>query len=1116
MSGASVADFLAGLRARDVKVWVDGDRLRINVPKGLLTPALRDEIAARKAEIIAFLAAEQAPAVADGAAASDRAPISFQQMRLWFLDQLHPGTAEYNIPGALRLFGALDAGALDRALTEIVRRHASLRTIFAAGDKEPVQIITPPSPATLQGRDVTGDDIETRLKALMLEEARRPFDLARGPLFRFTLFRVGDKDHVLMAVVHHIVCDGWSVGLFVRELMTLYEAYATGQPSPLPELPMQYGDFARWQRQSLAGSVLERGLGYWTRELKGHAGVLDLPTDRPRPPVQTFRGGLVRRSFAADLPKRLQDFSSQAGVTMFMSLLAAFMAVLSRYTSHEHLLVGTPVANRTRMETEGLIGFFANTVVIRADLSGEPTFLELLHRVRDVAIDAYGHQDVPFERIVEALQLPRDLSRPPLVQVMFTFQNFPSTNIELVGLTAQQMEFDRGLSRMDLTLESGLDQDGLKVVFEYNADLFDRETIEAMGRHLETLLDGAIADPHRPVAAVPILSDEERQRLLGDWNATEAEIPPAAGVHELVARQAARTPDAVAAVFGGERLTYRELDAAAQRVAQRLRAAGVRPGVIVGLCVERSLDMLVGLLGILKAGGAYLPLDPAFPAERLAFMLHDAGCPVLVTQERLRGGLPPNEARVITLDSWRDETAVLEPDGAASLATADDVAYVLYTSGSTGRPKGVQIPHRALVNLLVSFRRTPGLTEKDALLAVTTLSFDIAGLELFLPLTVGARVVVASRENALDSAALMRLLASERVTAMQATPATWRLLLDAGWRAPDGFTILCGGEALSEDLARRLVETGAAVWNVYGPTETTIWSTIHRITTVDGTVPVGRPIANTQLYVVDRRGDPVPPGVPGELLIGGAGVALGYLKRAELTAERFVPDRFRPEMGGRLYRTGDLVRYRRDGVVEFLGRLDDQVKIRGFRVELGEIEAVLNRHPAVAHAVVTARDEPSAGKRLAAYLVPAGPSMPSIGDLRAFVAVDLPDYMVPSTFTVLPSLPLTPNGKVDRRRLPAPDVQREHQARFEAPRSEIERAVSGVWRSVLGVEDVGVTDNFFDLGGHSLLVVQVHAKLRDLLDHDLSIIEMFQFPTVRSLSERLAKRSATSTPGGAR
>jgi amino acid adenylation domain-containing protein len=1104
---------LERLAALDVKVWVEGDRLRCSAPRGVLTDALRAELAARKAELLRRLAAaDDAPRVARTAADEDVAPLSFSQQRLWFLDQLRPRTSEYNIAGATRLVGALDQLALVRALGEIVRRHASMRTVFAAVDGAPVQVVRRPSPLDLPVHDLTGvaeGDREAHARRLLLAEAARPFDLAQGPLYRATLYRMGPREHLLILVIHHIVSDGWSAGIFIQELTTLYTAFVEGKPSPLPELSMQYVDFARWQRQWLRGDVLARGLEYWTQHLRGELPPLDLPTERPRPPIQTFTGAVFTMDLPPALVEALGTLSRREGVTLFMTLLAAFKALLARYTGQDDLLVGTPIANRTRVETEGLIGFFANTLVLRTDVSGDPTFRELLLRVREVALGAYAHQDVPFEKLVEVLRPARDMSRSPLFQVMFSLFNLPSQALELPGLTLHPVELQTGTARTDLTLQAGEDAGGgLKLGFEYNTDLFDEAAIAAMGRHFRTLLEHVVDAPATRLLSIPILDDEERRRLVADWNATATERHETVCVHELVARQARRTPDAVAAVCEGERMTYGSLVARARELATHLRPLGVQPGVRVGLCVERSLDMLVGLLGILEAGGAYVPLDPAFPPERLSFMIEDAACPVLVTQKHLLNVLPTAGARTVALDALGGPPGGESGQPEGRPATGDDLAYVIYTSGSTGRPKGVQISHRALVNLLESMARTPGLASGDVLLAVTTLSFDIAALELYLPLVTGARVVVAKRDSVLDAARLMATLRDEGVTVMQATPSTWRLLRDAGWRGDRGFKIFCGGEALAAELAEALSAGGASVWNLYGPTETTIWSTVHQVRPGESPVPIGRPIANTRVYVLDARGEPVPVGVPGELYIGGAGVAHGYLNRPELTSDRFVPDVFTDDPGARLYRTGDRVRYRRDGALEFLDRLDNQVKVRGFRVELGEIESVLARHPALSLAVVTVRGDASGSKRLAAYAVVKGSSTPSVDTLRAHLATKLPEYMIPSTFTILDALPLTPNGKIDRRRLPEPEIQRSAlSTQFVSPRTEIERTVARVWREALDVPEVGANDNFFDLGGHSLLIVQVHSKLGSLFDHDLSVVEMFQYPTVRALADRLGART---------
>jgi amino acid adenylation domain-containing protein len=801
---------------------------------------------------------------------------------------------------------------------------------------------------------------------------------------------------------------------------------------------------------------------------------------------------------------------------MFMALMAAFNALLCRYTGQEDLLVGTPIANRSFVDTEGLIGLIANTLVLRTDLSGDPAFRELLKRVRDAALDAFGHQDLPFDRLVESLQPTRDMSHSPIFQVMFAMQNMPVEDLCLPGLTIRPTILHLGTARLDLTVDAWERPEGLWLSFEYSTDLFDAETISRLAENFRMLLTGVVDDPGARVPALPLLTEAERRQVLVTWNASEADYPADQCIHELFEAQAAHTPHAVAAVFGDTSLTYRVLNERANAVAHRLRAMGVGPDVRVGVCLERSLELLVGVLGILKAGGAYVPLDPAFPQERLAFMLEDAEAPVLLTQEGQEGlisALPAHGAALMCLDGCGGPGAMQSCENLLPEATPAHLAYVMYTSGSTGRPKGVQIPHRAVVNFLTSMRQRPGLTDQDVLVSVTTLSFDIAGLELFLPLIVGARVVIADRETTLDGPRLSHLLERSGATVMQATPATWRLLLQSGWHGQRGLKILCGGEALSRELATALRGAGGSLWNLYGPTETTIWSTVHEVQDETGSVPIGRPIANTQLYVLDRQGQPTPIGVPGELFIGGDGVARGYLKRAELTAAKFLPDPFCGRTGARMYRTGDLARYRPDGALEYLGRVDDQVKIRGFRIELGEVEVTLSQYPGVRQAVVVARQDGSGEQRLAAYLTTVPGRPPTARDLRSFLAERLPEYMVPSILTTLPEFPLTPNGKVDRRRLPAPErLPAGERGAPAPPRTETERMVARIWREVLDSEEVGIDDNFFERGGHSLLLVQVQSRLRAALGCDVSIVELFQYPTVRTVAAHLAGRQARIAP----
>jgi amino acid adenylation domain-containing protein len=1101
----TTADLVAQLLALDVRLSVDGERLRCSAPKGVLTGSLREELATRKAEVLAWLR-EHGNGSSVGQASGQEA-LSFAQQRLWFIDQLSPGGFAYNITGGLRIQGPLDVAALERTLGALVQRHEPLRTVFVAVDGQPVQVVNAAGDfrlSVLDLQDIPAASREREGERRMVEEGRRPFDLRRGPLFRAHLFRLSADTCVLQLTIHHIVADGWSLGVLSKELTMLYAAYAGGRTALGPP-PARYADIVRRQQQRLAGPGLEGQATYWRDRLRPPPPVLELPADRPRPAIQTFDGAIEHLLIAAARTNELRRLGREHGVTLFMILLAAFDVLLYRYTGLDDIAVGTPIANRTDLEAESVVGLFANTLVLRTDLSGDPTVRELLGRVRDVALGAYGAQDFPFERLVEMVQPVRDMSHSPLFQVMFILQNIPFEAVELEGLTLSYVEIRTGSAKMDLTLEVWEHPEGLKVYLEYNTGLFEAETIRRLGGHLERLLAAFVAAPDQRVSRLPLLSEDEWARIGTTWNATAVTLGDQP-TSRLIEAQAARIPDAVAARCDERGLTYRELNERANRLARHLREHRVGRDVLVGVFLERSLDMLIAVLAVMKAGGAYVPLDPAYPADRLEFMLRDGRIPLVITQEALRDRLViPAEARTISVDQ---DTDVIARKSGANLdggPAVSDLAYVIYTSGSTGRPKGVQIAHRSLVNVLSAFRQIVDANEHDVLVAVTTLSFDIAGLELLLPLVSGAQVVIAGRDVAADPAKLKGLFAAAGATLVQATPATWRMLIEGGWQSAKGLRLLTGGEALPADLAARLLETGATVWNVYGPTETTIWSTVHRLDRRDGLVPIGRPIANTRLYVLDASGEPVPVGVPGELYIGGAGVARGYLHRPELTEERFVADRFVAEPGATLYRTGDIVRFRPDGALEFLGRVDHQVKVRGFRIELGEVEAVLSQHPAVAEAVVVAREDRAADRYLAAYLRPVG-AAPAVADLRTFLKGRLPDYMVPSTFSSLEAFPLTPNGKVDRRRLPEPDERRVvTRSPFLAPRGEMERAIATVWRAVLRLDDVGVEDNFFDLGGHSLLLVQVQAKLRTTLAREVAIVDMFRYPTVRAMAVYLAR-----------
>ena len=1112
----TTAEFVARLRQLDIKLSIgDSDRLRCSAPKGSLTAALRDELAARKPELVAWLRATSDPRgiVLNGLVTNEdtfHEPLSFAQERLWFIDRFQPGGFAYNITGGIRMQGPLDVAVLERSLGEVVHRHEPLRTVFAAVDGQPVQVVTPYGQFSLPILDVEPRPEGVRLKGVegrLVEEGRRPFDLAEGPLFRARLYRLASDDHLLQLTIHHIVADGWSLAILSKELTELYQAYVSGHDSALRPLALRYAEIARRQREWLGSPAFTAQSKYWKSRLTPAPPVLELPGDYPRPALQTINGAVESFVLAKKLVERLQRRSREHGVTLFMALFAAFHVVLHRYTGLTDIAVGVPIANRTDVETEAVIGLLVNTLVLRVDLGGDPTVRELLLRVRDTALDAYAHQEFPFERLVEMLKPPRDMSHSVLFQVMFIFQNLPSQLVKLPGLTLTYPPIRTGSSKTDLTLEVVERDDGLGMFVEYNTDLFKADTIRRFCDHLERLLTALVADTTQRISQLPLLGDAEHRRITGEWNATDSPEAVKTPVPRLFEAEAARTPDAPAARFGGRCLSYRELNERVNRLAHYLRRHGVRPSVLVGVCLERSLEMLIAVLAVLKAGGAYVPLDPAYPADRLEFMLQDAQISLVITETSLLERVSKAfSTRALCVD--RDAGAIeAEPTENPPVSVRlDDLAYVIYTSGSTGRPKGVQIPHRSLTNVLVGFREIVQARPQDVLLALTTLSFDIAGLELLLPLVTGAQVVVGSREVAIDPAKLMTLLAETGATIVQATPTTWRMLVEAGWRGNPGLRILCGGEAFPPELAERLRATGAAVWNVYGPTETTIWSTAHRVESGDSPVPIGRPIANTRTYVLDANGGPVPIGVPGELYIGGAGVAKGYVNRPELTAERFVRDRFSVEPGARLYRTGDIARFRTDGTIEFLGRADHQVKVRGFRIELGEVESVLAAHPAVAQAVVAVREDQPGSRHLAAYLRPVTAPLPPGTELRAFLGERLPDYMVPSTFTELETFPLTPNGKVDRQRLPAPDGRRAASAlAVVAPRSELERTIAQVWRDVLAMDEVGVDDNFFDLGGYSLLLVRVQTRLRELLDQEVPIVEMFQYPTIRTIAAHFAR-----------
>ena len=1037
-------------------------------------------------------------------------PLSFAQQRLWFLDQFESGSSFYNIPAAVRLNGRLDVAAMRSTLNDIVRRHEALRTSFASIDGAPVQHIAPALELALPLTDLSELPVaEREAKALWLaqDEAQTPFDLATGPLLRAALIRLAAQEHIIVLTLHHIVSDGWSLGVLVQEIAALYGAHAQGLPSPLPELAIQYADFAHWQREWLSGDVLERQLGYWRRQLAQAPTLLSLPTDRARPAQQSYRGATLAFTVPAAVTAGLHALGRQTGSTLFMTLAAAFNVLLSRYAGQSDICIGTPIANRNRGELEPLIGFFVNTLVLRAQVDGDAPFTSLLRQLRTTTLDAYAHQDLPFEQLVDAVKPERHTSHAPLFQVLLMLDNTPMQALQLPELSLQPVAAGTTTAKYDLTLNVVEGDGGLFAAFEYNTDLFDGSTIERMAGHFNRLLAAIVADPSSPVGALTMLDGAEQRQLLVQWNATAQAWPQELAMHQLFEAQAARAPQHSALVFEGESLSYAELNARANRLAHHLRAQGVGPDVLVGIGVERSFEMVTAMLAVLKAGGAYVPLDPAYPQQRLGYMLRDADPALLLTQQRLLEHLPAGDVPVFCLDRDWDRLAAYGDDNPVCLALPDNLAYVIYTSGSTGQPKGVGVRHRSLANFLHTMGQQPGMSEQDVLLSVTSLSFDIAALELLLPLVVGASTVLVSRATSADPQQLSALLEQLEVSVMQATPSTWRMLNDHGWpKLVRPLKVLCGGEALPADLARQMLAHTPTIWNLYGPTETTIWSAVHGMHAGDSRPFIGRPIGNTEIYILDAGLNPVPVGVAGQLYIAGAGLARGYLRRPDLTAERFIADPFSRLPGARMYQSGDLARYRADGVIDYLGRIDDQVKIRGFRIELGEIESALAKVDGIAEAVVVARSVDGSGQgeqRLIAYLVlrqAGGEADAAV--LRAVLSQSLPEYMLPSQFVVLERLPLTPNGKTDRKALPAPDMSRGGQD-YVAPRTPTEQAVAAIWAEVLKLDRVGVHDNFFELGGHSLLATQLMSKLRGAFAVELPLRTLFEAGSVELLAQRV-------------
>ncbi|KIF71354.1 NRPS NcpA, partial [Streptomyces sp. AcH 505] len=1049
-------------------------------------------------------------------------PLSFAQQRLWFLDRLTPDSADYLVPTALRVRGPLDVTALETALSGLVARHEVLRTAFTAGDDgTPRQDINAPWPVHVSVHDVRDEaDAEARGREVLRTEAKRPFDLTTGRPLRTDVVRLAEDDHFILLTVHHIVSDGWSSGILARELRELYAAALAEREASLPEVPVRYADFAVWQRDQLTGPALERQLGYW-RERLAHSTPLELPTDHQRPAHASGAGDVVTFELSREVAERLREAAARQGGSLFMALLSLFQVVLARYCRQDDIAVGTPIAGRNRAEIEDVVGFFVNTLVMRTDLSGDPTFGELINRVKDTALGAYDHQDLPFERLVEELAPERDLSRNPLFQTMFVLQapgSADSGGWELAGTDVEPVEIERGVAKFDLTLTAVESSDGLRAVLEYRTDLFDRARIERMAGHLATLAASVAATPDARLSELNMLTEAERQQILVDWNGVTGPYPDTATIHQLIEDRVNTDPDAVALTHGAEQWTYAQLNARANQLAHHLRDTGITPDTLIAVCLDRSPQLIAALLGIMKAGAAFVPLDPEYPTERITYMVEDAQAPLIITSTEHTDRLPADTARLLVDVQWPDgSTSNLDP-----LASPDDLAYIIYTSGSTGRPKGVALEHRGVVNYLHWCDENYPVTEPGGIgtILYSSITFDLTITALFLPLIQGTQLAIPQTgpgQSAFD-AAIDLILTDVPISFLKATPSHLEILaahLTTRNATHHITTIVAGGENLTPTLVSQLLDTSTTqttISNEYGATEGSVANVMSLTTTPDPnghTTTLGRPITNTTTYLLDHHNQPAPIGVPGHSLLGGICLARNYHNRPDLTTQRFTPNPLNLTNDPRTYHTGDLLTWRPDGTLEFIGRIDNQIKLRGYRIELGEIENSLITHPDVAAAAVVVREDTPGDKRLTAYITIAPDTEPEINELRAHLQQQLPDYMIPATYVTLDQLPLTPNGKVDAKALPVPDHHRpDLDATYTAPRTTAEHVVTTIWSDILGIDTIGVHDNFFALGGHSLLATRVTSRLRQQLGIDVPVRTLFTSPTPATLAVAMRELAA--------
>ncbi|MEH2333884.1 non-ribosomal peptide synthetase [Nostoc sp.] len=1034
------------------------------------------------------------------------APATESQKEIWASVKMgDAANCAYNESQSLRLRGELDVKVFQSGVEELVQRHEALRTTFSTNGN--ILCIVASRQIEIPIIDLSSLELQEqqeKLASILRQEVEQPFDLEHGPLFRAKIVKLQLQEHLAILTAHHIICDGWSWAVLMPDLGKLYSGLQQGIVPELEE-PDHLSEYATLQEEEADSPEAIATEKYWLKQFADSVPVVDFPSDRPRPPLRTFNAAREDWHLNSELVANLKQLGTKLGCSFMTTILGGFEVWLHRMTGQNDLVVGIPAAGQAALGQYNLVGHCVNLLPLRSQINGEKSFSDYLQTRRSAVLDAYDHQQFTFGSLVKKLVLPRDSSRIPLVPIIFNVdQALDSDQLPFMDLEVEFFSNPRTFENFELFINATELHGELILECQYNTNLFDADTIRRRMAEFETLLLGIVANPNQSIAKLPILPAVEQQ-LLATWNNTQIAYPQDICIHQLFETQVEKTPDAIAVVFEEELISYRELNLRANQLAHYLQSLGVGSEVLVGLCVERSLEMVVGVLGILKAGGAYVPLDYAYPQERLAFMLQDAQVSVLLTQEKLKAGLPNHQAEIICLDTnWQSIDYGL--DNPTHNITSNNLAYVIYTSGSTGQPKGVQIQHRGAVNLLNAVAKEPGLTAEDTLLSVTSLSFDIAVSEIFLPLSVGAKLVLVSREVAADGTQLLKALTTSGATFMQPTPVTWRLLLAAGWQGSPQLKMISTGEALPRELANQLLPKGACLWNLYGPTETTIWSTGYKVTTGNKAMSIGCPLANTQLYILDSHLQPVPIGISGELYIGGEGLARGYLNRPDLTAEKFISNPFSPNPKSRLYKTGDLARYLPDGHIEYLGRIDYQIKLRGFRIELGEIETALLQHPEVKEGVVIVREDTSNENHLVGYIVAetGQDSLQVISQLRRFLKQQLPDFMVPTIFMALEAMPLTPNGKVDRKALPEADASRpELEANYVAPRTPIEQQIADIWMQVLNVKRVGIYDNFFELGGYSLVGIQVVSRVRQALQVEILMSNLFELPTVADLAERV-------------